>query len=415
MLLAHDMLLSFSGAPMRLTYASLVPALLLALLFLAVPRPAVAQVTAADSASILMGAAGRFEADGRSDVALELYRYIAAHFPDTAAGLRAQGFLTGVRDEGTTGDGRVQLQVFGTLYGLWLGVAVPGAFGADAPEAYGAGLLVGGPVGFLAGRALARKRPFTEAQARAITLGAIFGTWQGVGWANVLDLGETTTCIEDSVQPPGTFGPSGPFCYQSGDPSEERFASAIVGGVAGIVAGSVLSRQSISPGEITTVNFGALWGTWLGFATGYIADAHDDALLSAALIGGDVGLLATALGAPHWNPSRSRARLVSIYGVIGALSGLGVDLLTQPDDDRVTVGVPLAGSVLGLALGVRLTRSYAGRLEGPPPPDGALFGLADGAWSMDAPLPYPVMVERPGPRGIQRKAALAVTLLSAKF
>lgn len=381
------------------------------------PRPSAAQATPADSAAVLLEAAAHFESEERPEVAEAIYRLVVQRFPDTPAALRARQRLTDLEAEirgGTPGKGRVELQVWTTTYGLWLGIAVPGAVGADGPEPYGVGLLLGGPAGYMAGKALARSRPLTEGQARAITLGGTWGTWQGLGWVKVLDLGaRESTCY---ALPDGSPSDG---CFDTSDDTQATFAGMVVGGILGIAAGTALSRREISPGVATTVNFGALWGTWVGFATGYIADQDGDALLATTLLGGDAGLLGTALMAPGWNPSRSRARIVSIYGVVGGLSGLGLDLLIQPDDDKVAVGLPLAGSLLGLALGVGATRGYdtaPERREGAPgPPSGALLSLRDGVWSVDAPVPYPVMVERPGPMGVSKRAALGVTLLSAKL
>jgi hypothetical protein len=53
--------------------------------------------------------------------------------------------------------------------------------------------------------------------------------------------------------------------------------------------------------------------------------------------------------------SRSRARLVSIGGVLGGLAGAGIDLLVQPDSEKAAVGIPLLGSVVGLAIGIATT------------------------------------------------------------
>jgi hypothetical protein len=133
-----------------------------------------------------------------------------------------------------------------------------------------------------------------------------------------------------------------------------------------------------------------------------------------------------AVKAPEWNPTRSRARLVSIYGVIGAVSALGLDLLLQPDDEKVAIGIPLAGSIVGLALGVGSTRGRgAAELTGDHAaarapttgsgPGGALVNLADGRWSVSAPLPTPRLLELDGPRGPIRKPALGVTLFRARF
>lgn len=388
----------------------LITVILIVGLLTATSRHAGAQVSPADSAAVLLDAASRFTEQGQADVAQAIYRLIVQRFPGTPAAQAAAQRLTVVRAEGTAGSGRVELQVWSTLYGLWLGIAVPGALGADDPEPYGVGLLAGGPAGFMAGKLLAGSREITEGQARAITLGGSWGTWQGFGWAEVLDLGVDEVCRDDGF---------GEYCYDEGGSSEERFAAMIVGGLGGIAAGYALSHRPISPGVATAANFGALWGSWLGFGMGFLADLEDDALLAATLMGGNAGLLTTAVMAPKWNPSRSRARLVSIYGVIGGLAGLGLDLLTQPDDEKVAVGIPLAGSIVGLALGVTATRNYdtldvGGGGDGAAP-GGALLSLDRGSWSMGAPLPMPRVLEMDGPRGPVRKTALGFTLFNARF
>ncbi len=100
------------------------PFLLLCLLAMGVrPRNASAQVAAADSAAVLLEAADRFAADGQEDVARALYRFVIDNFPDTPAGVEARSRLQTVGREGTAGGGRVELQVWSTVYGLWLGVA----------------------------------------------------------------------------------------------------------------------------------------------------------------------------------------------------------------------------------------------------------------------------------------------------
>ena len=237
-----------------------------------------AQVAPADSAAVLLQAATHFEASGQPDVAQAIYRLIVDRFGDTAAATEALARLTTVRAAGTTGSGKVELQVWSTLYGLWLGIAVPGALGADGSEPYGIGLLAGGPAGFLAGKVLSRGGTITEGQARAITLGGSWGTWQGFGWTEILDLGTQDVCYSDPV-----YGQS---CYTDTNDGEEKFAGMILGGVAGIAAGVALSRGDVSPGVATAANFGALWGSWFGFAGGYLADLEGDGLLATTLLGG---------------------------------------------------------------------------------------------------------------------------------
>lgn len=369
------------------------------------PRRAEAQATRADSAAVILEAAGRFHAQGREDVATALYEYLLERFGDTVAAGEARRMLASAPGNRSTRSGRVELQVWSTLYGLWLGVAVPTAFGAEGPEPYGVGLLLGGPLGFLTGMGLARSRELTDGQARAITFGGSWGTWQGLGWAQVFDWGEVD------------YASCGPFGQCPEDKETERqFTAMILGGLAGIGTGALLSRKNIPSGVASTVNFGALWGTWFGVAGGVLADAENDALLTTTLLGGNAGLIATALLAPRWDMSVNRARLISIAGVIGGLGGAGIDLIVQPDDEKVGIGIPLAMSVAGLAIGAATTRNYdVRRRPAGSGLDGALLQYGNGRLSLGTLLPSPVLVpiERDGRR--TRELAAGITLLHARF
>jgi hypothetical protein len=191
----------------------------------------------------------------------------------------------------------------------------------------------------------------------------------------------------------------------------------IVGGLVGVASGALLSGQDITPGTGTAVNFGSLWGTWLGFAGGVLFDLENDDLLASTLVGGNVGLAATALMAPGWNVTRNRARLVSIAGVLGGLGGAGIDLIAQPDDEKVAVAIPLAGSILGLAIGMLATRDETATRVGALDAGGssALLGLRDGRLALGTPLPLPVLVPTDGPSGTRWRPALGLELFRASF
>jgi hypothetical protein len=387
----------------------LLAAVLLFGALLAVPRPGAAQLARADSAAVLLDAARQFETAGEAEVARAIYEMVARRFGDTASATQALARIDGLGRGEIEQSGQVELLVWSSLYGAFLGVAVPGAFGAEGSEPYGLGLLVGAPAGFIFGRTLGGERGLTEGQARAITLGGTWGAWQGFGWREVFDIGEEEICSTFDGQQ---------NCYESSDSAEETFAAMILGSLGGVATGTLLSRQPISSGVASTVNFGSLWGTWFGLAGGVIADLEGDGLLTATLVAGDAGLLATALLAPGWNISQSRARLISIAGVIGGLAGGGVDLLFQPDDERLAIGIPLVGSITGLVIGANATRDYdTGRVAvtGEPAPSGALMTRKDGRWSFGAPLPYPVAMFQAGPRGSERGIGLGVTVLKAEF
>lgn len=370
-----------------------------------------AQASRSDSAAVLLEAAERFDAENRWEVAEAIYQLLAQDFADTPAGAAARQHLLSA-PASRTSPGRTELVVWSTLYGVWLGgIAMPVLVDADGPEATGVGLLLGGPVGFFAGRALARSRPLSSGQARAITLGGTWGSWQGAGWAMAADLGADEFC-------------DGDFCYTSDEDGRAVVGAAVVGGIAGIVTGTLLSRRNITDGLATTVNFGALWGTWFGFAASYLGDAEGDALLAGTLLGGNVGLATTALLGRSWNLSRSQARLISIAGVIGGLGGLGINLLAQPDDDRVFLLVPTLGSIAGLTAGALWTRG-AGRSGGDgfdaPLPDGqsaapinpALVNWDRSTWDVGLPIPEVVRVPIEGRPGWIKAAR--VPLFSARF
>ena len=361
------------------------------LLFVALPRDAAAQ-TRADSAAVLLATAQQFEVAGRLEIADALFDHILGRFGETAAADEVRR-LRAVRPR-TVGErsGRVELQVFGTLYGAWVGLAVPLMLEADGPEPYGLGLLLGTPAGFLASRAYGRSHSLTEGQARAISFGGLWGSWQGIGWANAIDVGS------------------------GDDTTDERIGVMLGGGLAGIGIGAYLARKPIGAGKSTAVSFGGLWGTWFGLALGVLAERDDD-LLEASLVGGNLGLISTAFFAPA-DISRSRARLISIAGVLGGIAGGGVSLLLSPDDDRIAILPPLVGSLAGLAIGESTTRESTdggGGGGGGADEAGALFDVRDGRLGLGMPLPYPTLlrIERAG-QATWRPAA-GLTLLRARF
>jgi len=376
--------------------------IILALLLLgSAVAPGAAQISPADSAAVLLESARTFEAQDRWEIAHALYEFLVERFPETAAGRAARDHLLNVPTSRSS-PGRTELTVWSTVYGLWLGgIALPILADVNGPEAPGVGLLLGGPVGFFAGRTLARSRPLTSGQARAITWGGTWGTWQGIGWSLVADFGADEFCDFD-------------VCYESDAEAQYVVGAAIAGGLAGIATGTLLSRKTISDGLATTINFGSLWGTWFGFAGGVLAGLEDDALLAGALLGGNAGLVSTAILGQSWNLSRSRARLISIAGVVGGLGGLGFDLLIQPDDEKVVVLIPLLGSLVGLGVGAART-SDRPRVNGTGSrgPSSALLDWNGGGFDLGAPMPLPRRIPlRDGP-GLRTQ--WTVRWLSARF
>ena len=296
-------------------------------------------------------------------------------------------------------DGATELKVWGTLYGLWLGGAIPVAFDASSSEAFGLMILVGGTTGFLAAQAVTQARPFTEGQAGAITLGGRWGTWQGMGWSIVA------------------------LWNQHNGRGPRIAASSIVGGLAGIAVGYGVSRKEIPDGLSLSVDFASLWGTWFGFLTSYLIYASDEdyngrAILTGTLLGGNAGLLGMAYAGRDWGLSVSRARIISLAGIMGAVGGLGIQLLGEVDGGRPAAGLYLATSALGLGVGVYATRedSPAESASARPPAlsGGSLLSRTGGRWSVSLPLPSPVPRPEVSPRA-RRGVTWRIPLLHLRF
>jgi hypothetical protein len=353
-----------------------------------------AQNTRADSASVLLTLANTLRAEGKIAQADAMLALIIERYAGTPAALEAQRLRAETPRAFAERSGKTELLVWTTTYGLILGGLVPLSLSANDEEAYGLGLILGGPAGFLLGRGISGARPVSEGQARAISFGTLWGMWQGLGWALVTE-DEDFNDDEDLEVPRGM----------------------LIGSLAGLATGLVISGKPIRAGTATAVTFGGLWGTFYGALFAEMADADGDTPLSTTLLAGNAGILATGLAAPSWNLSRGRARLISISGVAGLLAGTGVLLLVQPDDAETAVELTLLSSAtIGLALGAYWTRNYDERETRSGGPGGdALLDLRQGRWSINTPEPTPRWLEtrtngKPG-----REIGLAIPIFKAAF
>lgn len=369
-------------------------------LLAALAAPAAAQ-TRADSAAVLLEAARALQGEGRGAAARELFRFIERRYPDTPAALEARSSLRALPRQSELGTGRTGFLLFNTLYGAFLGVAVPAAAGAADEAPYGAGLLLGAPLGFFGARAFAARHIRTSGQAAAASFATIWGTWQGLGWQQVLDVGNREVCNE--------FG-----CYTESS-STAPWVAMVVGGLAGLGTGWALAAsRPVANGTASLVSHSSFWASWFGLALGRVADLENDNLFAAILLAGDAGLLASLPASRAWQPSPSRVRLMTAAGLAGGLAGFGIDLLADVDDDRTALGVAAGTSALGLLLGAALTHDRDD-LDQPSGDVTALVSVRDRV-SLALPLPVPGAVRLSDRIGRTRlRPAARFTLFSATF
>ena len=374
--------------------------LLVAGLFCSAPSVLPAQQTTADSARVLLDAARLLQRQGYPDLARDLLRIAATRYPNTVAGAEAAQASARLPEAPVTGFGRTGFLIYNTLYGGFLGVAIPAAFGADEPGYYGAGLLVGAPLGFFGSKAYANSRKLTDGQAGIIDFSSFWGTWQGLGWQAVFDIGDEEVCEID-------------YCYQN-ESDTAPWTASVIGGLTGLGTGLLLARKPVAAGTSSMVFNGGLWGSWYGIVVGVLFDMEDDDLLAAALIGGDVGVLAAIPAALAWKPTTAQVRIATAGGLAGGLAGAGVALLVNTDDEKANIGMIAGGTTAGLITGALLARNRSPEGDGSALFEPALLTIRDGArFGLPMPTPTAIPVERR--KGRAMVPGVRLTLLDARF
>lgn len=369
-----------------------------------IPSAAEGQATRADSAAALLRAAQILDARGETRLARELLRVLAERFPESAGAQEGREVARRLDREGPlVGFNRAGFILYHTAFGAWLGVMVPAALGADGSEPYGAGLLIGAPLGFLGSRALAHAPRMTSGRAAILQFASTWGTWQGLGWQAAADIGVETICESD-------------FCYDTSSDTAP-WAMALAGGIAGFGAGLLAARSDLTEGQSAVISQFATWGSWYGLATGWITDMGDDATLTTGLIAGNIGLLVGIPAGRRWNPSASRVRAISAGGLAGGLAGLGVSLLVSLDESEAVAAAAAAGTTVGLIAGALLTRDRddpapIGRHGDAPP--GALVSFRDG-WSIGLPAPVPARIAAPAHSKRHTVPGVRVSVLSVEW
>ena len=191
----------------------------------------------------------------------------------------------------------------------------------------------------------------------------------------------------------------------------------IVGGLAGIVTGAIIARNPVRSGVSSAAQGGSTWGSIYGAMIAGMFEPDDgDSVLVTSLIAGNIGLITGGLLGSRYGLSRERVRVINLGALVGGVAGLGVDLLVQPDDEQVALGIPLAFSIAGLAIAAQATRDSD--LAPGQGGDGAnaLFSYDDGSLNLGVPLPLPTfMPAEDSNRRTVWRPGVTLNLLRARF
>lgn len=281
----------------------------------------------------------RYSARGRYDLAPIFFKELGENYPRSPLADQAgQLYRTTLRlgeSKGlwlpgalTNNDGRTELLIFSGYYGVWLGIATPSYFEADASQPYALGLLLGGPVSFLLTKSWTQNANISDSRAALITLGGHLGTWQGIGWAIVAN-----------------------------NPGHVAVGIGELAGLAGIgIATAMTANNEFTTAQAGLMNYSMYWGAWFGLVTAQISGSNE--VLRDMLLGTDVALAATTVLTNGLEMSKTRYRLINLSGVLGTMMGFGAAMLIEVDDAKTGFAITGAGSVAGLLLGAKWTANH---------------------------------------------------------
>ena len=265
--------------------------------------------------------------------------------------------LPSIRRKKIDQSGRVGTVVFSTLYSTWLGIGTARlADETDNAKSIATGMMIGAPTGLLTSLVITRNAKLTRGQSALINLSGSWGTWQGLGWAILID--------EDDGEKPLISG-------------------AMIGGLSGILATSLLTRKiDPSVGDMAMINYGALWGTWLSVTAGQVVGISDgNELLAWTLIGGNLGVAAMASLASKIDIAPARAHWINLGGIIGTIVASGmVTIIAESDiSESAAFGTLMIGGIAGLITGIYNTRHI------PPPAVGEKLSRRNDSTPWDRP------------------------------
>jgi len=284
----------------------------------------------------------KYASETRYGLTSQLLDDLIRDYPESPEASKAQEYQPGIQRilkskkvliwKGSLLDqsGRTELLIFSGYYGIWLGIATPIFLEASSAEAFGVGLLLGGPLALTFTHYVTKNANVSKGKATIISLGGHLGTWQGVGWGLVSD--------------------------QEG---KDIVWMGELGGLAGIGVATLLTNMTdFSEGHAALTSSGHQWGAWFGLVWAVIAGDGGKDLLRDMLIGSDLLILGTGLTTKDVKMSRARVRLINLGGDLGIVFGFGIDLLLQPEETSTIMAIAGMGSVGGLTLGTILTKNY---------------------------------------------------------
>lgn len=147
-----------------------------------------------------------------------------------------------------------------------------------------------------------------------------------------------------------------PYALDSNAQTKQAVASAFgFSVVEGIVGFEWAARTGMSTGTAATISNGADFGALYGLGFTHLIKGDDDSGRAAGtLIGSGVGLVASALYAPHRDHTYGDASVMRTGGWVGGFTGLTIARMFTDEYQRSNTAGALIGATVGLTVGDRL-------------------------------------------------------------
>jgi len=147
-----------------------------------------------------------------------------------------------------------------------------------------------------------------------------------------------------------------PYALDSNAQTNQSVASALAFSVVEGIAGfEWAARTGMSTGNAATISNGTDFGALYGLGLSHLINGDDQSGRAAGtLIGSGVGLVASALYAPHRDHTYGDASVMRTGGWVGGFTGLAIVRMFTDEYQQSNTAGALVGATVGLTVGDRL-------------------------------------------------------------
>jgi len=215
----------------------------------------------------------------------------------------------------------------------YYGYSIPLAFDMENSKGYMVSYMFVGSAAFFIPLVGTKDKMVTWGMSKGFSLGNGLGITHGVELSALL--------FGDDMSSSFTFG-----------------LSTITGLSEGLIAYKTAKKYGCSSSQMGIIGYGGIWGTLYGAATPYLLKSENERTYGfGSIIGSGLGMIGGNYIYSKYKLSNGDLTITNATGVLGALVPLAIMNSITEDHPRGMVLSMMAGSLVGLGLGVNKTKS----------------------------------------------------------